>query len=99
MNTIKLNEYTFIVDNYNKSANYSGEHPVCNGYCSVVTTDMNSIMELAKNTINSVQIYHDEELIYNLDNANGKILTIDELLNPTSVKIGINMTFALDAEQ
>lgn len=98
MNQIKLNDATFEVVNFNKSTNFNGEKMVSNGFCSIRTTEMDTLNELAKYPITSIQIYHDEELIYRASNLNGKIIAIDEMLNQNAISISVNMTFAPDAE-
>ena len=99
MNQIKLNNATFDVVNFNRSTNFTGDKMVSNGFCSIRTTEMDTLNELAKYPITSIQIYHDEELIYQANNLNGKIVAIDEILNQNAVAVSVNMTFAPDVEE
>lgn len=98
MNQIKLNDSTFEVVSFNRSTNFNGERVVSNGFCAIHTTEMDTLNELAKYPITSIQIYHDEELIYRVSNLNGKIIAIDEMLNQDAVSVSININFAPDAE-
>ena len=93
MNTIKFNNTEFQVESYNKNTYFSGNTMSSNASCNIVTNDIESLNTLALNTITALQIYHDETLIYNLQNIQAHIDNINEYLNGDTISISINLTF------
>lgn len=93
MNTIKFNNTEFELGSYNRNTYFSGETMSSNANCGIITTDISDINALAESTINSLQIYHDEQLIYNLQNINAHIDSISEYLNNDRIDITLNITF------
>lgn len=93
MNKIKLNNTEFIVEGYNKNTYFNGETVTSSGTCNIITDNMSSVESLADNTITSIQIIHDDELIYNLTNINARIESINEYLNTDHMSININLIF------
>jgi hypothetical protein len=85
MNKIVLNNAEFEIDNFNKSTNYMDGNITSNGYVSILTNDVGPLNTLATQTITSIKIYHDESLIYNLENINAHIDTVNEYLASGSV--------------
>ena len=93
MNTIKLNNTTYEVLSFNKSTYFNQEGITCNASCQIKTSDITSLHNLAKETITTLQIYHDQELIYNLTGLDGKLSSIDEYLMDDRININISMNF------
>jgi len=93
MNKIVLNNAEFEIDSFNKNTSYSAGTIMSTGYMSVLTTDISELNTLAKGIITSLKIYHDETLIYNLENINATIDNISEYLSGDHMSITINMTF------
>ena len=93
MNIIKLNNVELEVESYNKSTYFSGTTVTSNGNCAVKTSNATAINQLAADTINTIQIYHNNELVYDLQNANAKIDTINEYFTGERMNIGINFSF------
>ena len=54
---------------------------------------MATLNALASDPITSIQIYHDDNLIYNLANIDAEIENITEWLNFDKMSIGINIKF------
>ena len=98
MNTIKLNNETFEVLSFNKNTNFTGETIVGSGNISVKTSNLTALRSLGISTIDTIQIYHDDTLIYNLTDANGKITSIDEYLSENTVNISLSLQFSFDDE-
>ncbi len=48
---------------------------------------------LAVNTITTLQIYHNDDLIYDLQNTNIHIDNVNDLLNDAVVTTTVNLTF------
>lgn len=94
MNKIKFNTTEFEIESYNKTTNFSPEGISSNAYCSIYTNDINAVNALAENTISTIQIYSDQNLIYNLQDANAKIDSINEYLTGNRMGININLTFS-----
>ena len=95
MNIIKLNDAEFQVESYNKTTTFSGENISSSAYCQVNTDNINTLNELAADPITSIQILHDGDLIYNLQNINAKIDNINESLSMDRIFINVNLTFTM----
>ena len=93
MNKIKFNNYEFEIESYSKNTYFSNDTISSNANCSIITNDIDSLMTLAQNTITSLQIYHDDSLIYNLQNIEAHIDNISETLNDDKINIYINLIF------
>ena len=81
MNTIKLNNLELTVEGYNKSTFFDGQTIVSNANCSVLTNNIAALHALIEEKITSIQIFHDETLIYDLQNIEAQIESINEYLN------------------
>lgn len=95
MNTILFNnEALYRVDSFNKTTNFSSESVSSSGYISLrMLADSPDLNTLAEDTITSIKILHDEDIIYNSQNLNGHITSISEFLNGDRVDITINLVF------
>ena len=93
MNTIKINTLEFAIDTYGKNTYLSEGTIVSNASCSTTVADIDALNELMEDTITQIQIYHDNELIYNLQNLNAQITSINEYLNDDHMRYDINFTF------
>lgn len=94
MNTIKFNNTTFEVENYNRNTYFSGETVNSNGSCSLLNADIADVNELGTTIITSIQIYHDSTLIYDLQDVNVKIDNINEYLSGDRVSMSVSFTFS-----
>ena len=95
MNTIKFNDTVFQVESYNKNTYFEGESVNSNGTCNIITSDATALNALAEDEITSIQIYHDEELIYDSQNIKCSITSINEYLNGDHMNIQISLIFDL----
>lgn len=98
MNTIKFNNVSMEVTSYNKNTYFafdSGEQVITqdNANCNVVTSDLTALRALGEDVITSIEIYHDENLIYSLHEIECHITGINEYLNEESVSITLSLTF------
>lgn len=93
MNTIKFNNLTLQVESYNKNTYFDGATVNSTASCSVVTSDLTALNELAEGTITTIQIYHDDTLIYDLQDINCRITNISEYLSEARMNITINLVF------
>lgn len=96
MNTIKFNNHTYEVLSFNKNTYFNETGVGSNANCQIKTADITSLYELAEETIETLQIYHDNELIYNLSNLSGKLSYIDEYLAEDRINITLNCSFVVD---
>ena len=94
MNKIKLNNVEFEVENYNKSTYFSNDTISTNANCSIITDNITALNELAEDEITSIQIHHDDTLIYNLADISARIDSINEWLNGDRMSISVNFTFS-----
>lgn len=93
MNKIKFNNSEFEIESYSKNTYFSNDTINSNANCSIITNDIDSLMTVAQNIITSLQIYHDDSLIYNLQNIEAHIDNISETLNDDKINIYINLIF------
>ena len=93
MNKIKFNNVELTLVGYSRTTYFNGENISSNGSCNVITDDITELNELAQDTITSLQIYSDNELIYNLQDINAKIDNINEYLDEDHISISISLTF------
>ena len=98
MNIIKLNNTEYQVESYNKNTYFGGESISSNASCSIITSDLDGLNTLAATPITQIQIYHDGTLIYNLQNIDAHIDSINEYLNDDRVNIGVNFGFGTPAQ-
>lgn len=78
MNIIKLNNVEFEIENYTRNTNFSGDTMTSNGYCSLINADVDDITALAQTTITSIQILHNNNIIYNITDITARIESISE---------------------
>ncbi len=93
MNTIKFNNTVFEVESYNKNTYFNEDSISSNGSCQIITNNIIELNELAQETITTIQIYHNETLIYDLQNIECKINSVSEYLNGDRVSIGLSFIF------
>lgn len=93
MNTIKLNNTTCEVVSFNKNTTFNNGQISGSGNANIRTDNIGALQELGLTEIETIQIFHNEERIYNLTNAGGRITSIDEYLTENSMNININFSF------
>jgi hypothetical protein len=93
MNKIKFDNTEFEVLSYSKTTYFNSESINSNGSCSILTDNIGTVNELAENPIDTIQIYHDNELVYDLQDANAKIDSINEYFTGERMNISINFSF------
>lgn len=93
MNKIKFNNTEFEVETYSKTTYFNGETITSNGSCNVVTSNVASLNSLAQNEITSIQITHDDNLIYDLNDISAKIDSINEYFTGDRMSISVSLTF------
>lgn len=92
MNTIKFNNEEFEVNSFNKSTYFNGQLTSA-ATCSLENTSLEILEPLLTTHITSLQIYHNDTLIYNLSNIDAKVDTINEILEDDRMGISLNITF------
>lgn len=97
MNTIKLNDLELEVTSYSKLISFNDNMMSSSASCQVITTNNEAIIDLAKETITSIQIKHNDEVIYNSSDINARIANVNEYLN--TARIDINITLAFEDEE
>lgn len=93
MNTIKFNDYQCGLISFSKYTNFDENGMVGTGTCQISTSDLTGLQEVGLNGINSIQITHDEEVIYNLTDINAHISYINESLNEDHIDITLSINF------
>jgi len=97
MNVIKLNNAEFQVESYSRNTSFYNEEGtvVSAATCGLITNNLNALNELAATTITSIQILHDDNLIYNLENIDAVIENISESLSDDRVWVYVNIKFTM----
>lgn len=93
MNTIKFNNLELEVESYNKNTYLNDGNITSTGYCAVLTNDIAALNELMTETITDIEIKHDGNIIYSLDNLSARIDTISESLSGDRININLNIAF------
>jgi len=93
MNTIKFNNTEFQVESYSKNTYLSEGHIISNASCSVIVSDIAVLNALMQDTITSIQIKYNDDVIYNLQDISAHIDNISEYLNVDRMNINVNLTF------
>ena len=93
MNKIVLNNTEFEVESFNKTTNFSGGMVSGTGYVSILGNVAATLTELAAELITSIKIYHDNNLIYSLEDIHCKIDSLNEYLAGDRMNTSINLTF------
>lgn len=94
MDKIKFNNTEFEVESYNRNTSFSEGTISSSAYCSVKVQDIDEITELAQEPITSIQIIHDDTVIYDLDDINAQIDNTNESYNGGDrVYTNINLVF------
>lgn len=93
MNTIKFNNTTFLVDSFNKNTYLVDGTIVHDGNCIIKNNNLQALHELMSETITEIYIYHDDILIYNSENLNVTISSVNEHLDEDHMTITLNLKF------
>ena len=93
MNKIKFNNTEFEVGSYSKTTNFSDGTIHSTAYCSLITNNIAELQALGLETITSIEISHDNEVIYELNNLTAKINDISEYLNGNTIDVSLNLVF------
>ena len=96
MNTIKLNNVTLELESYGRSTSFNGAEMESNANCDVITSNINALFELAQLPITTLQIYHDNNLVYDLQNINCVIASISEFFNGERMNISLSLKFTME---
>ena len=98
MNIIKLNDLEMQVEGYNKNTYLNENKIISNATCTINTNNINALHELMSDSIQTIQIYHDDTLIYNLENLNAHITNINEYLNIDHIGVSLGISFDNEEE-
>ena len=96
MNKIKFNNAEFEVESYNKTTSFMGETMSSTAYCTIITDDIEALNEVAQTEITTIQISHDDEVIYSLENQHGHIDSTNEYLNGDRMSVSANLSFTYE---
>jgi hypothetical protein len=64
-----------------------------NASCGVITDNIDELNDLMQDKITSIQIYHDNELIYDLSDIDANISSVNEYLTDDHMSITLNFNF------
>ena len=93
MNKIKFNDEEYEVLSYNKNTSLNNDVIISNASCTIITADSTSLVALMNGHITSIQIHHDEDLIYDLDEIQARITNISEYLEADRIVVNVNLDF------
>ena len=95
MNKIKLNNLELEVEDYSKNTYFNGNIVECTGSCNVITNNVPAVIALGDAPITSIKIYHDETLIYSLEDTNVTVSSVSEYLDNGRMRVGMNFIFPI----
>ena len=90
MNTIKFNETECTLLTFNKNMYFNNGVVSGNLTCEVETSDMTSLQALSEIPVTSIEIEHDEEIIYNVSDTYARLSSINEYLSEDRIHITLN---------
>lgn len=93
MNIIKFNNVEFEVISYNKNTFFSESEITSTANCQIILSDVSTLHGLADETITSLQILHDGNIIYNLSDISAHIENISEYLNIDRMDVNVSLRF------
>ena len=93
MTKIKLNNEEFEINTFTRTTFFGDEAVKSFANFEVVSLDLEKMTALAANIITVLQIYHNNDLIYDLQNTNIHIDNVNDLLNNDTVTTTVNLTF------
>ena len=96
MSKIILNNEEFNLSSYNKNTYYTGEVISSTGSCQLTDADIDTLNTMAQGKITSIQIVNDNnQTVYDLNDIDAKIDSINEYYSGMSMSITLNMTFSM----
>jgi len=93
MNTIKLNDVEVEVISYNRQMTFSEDMVKNRAYFGMKQKDLDLIIELFDTEITSIEIYHDDEKIYDLKDISVHLDNISEDLMQDTIVTNVNLIF------
>ena len=88
MNTIRFNNSAPIeIRDYSNGIFFRDGYIERTGTCTVALPNGSSLASLGENEITQIRIYNGENLIYNLENITGHIVSITEVLDEERVNV------------
>ena len=96
MNTIKLNNSEFELTSFSRNTYFSDNEINSTANCDLRIIGSSILDELADADITSLQIKHDNDVIYNLTDISAKITNISEYLNTDYINTSVSLTFDME---
>lgn len=93
MNYIKLNDMQMQVISFNRYVNFNNGVMSGSCNCQVVTSDLSGLQELGTTPVTSIQIIHDDQIIYNLTDIETHVASINETLVEDHIDISLTFDF------
>lgn len=94
MNIIKLNNTEFQLQSYSRNTYFNEGGITSNASCNIKTPDTDDLMALGEETITSIQIKVDNNVIYELENITAKVDNINEYFDGQNMNFSINFMFS-----
>ncbi len=96
MNKIKFNNTEFEVLNYSKNTYFNEGSMSSNASCAIKTDDVSNLHTFGLTPITSIEITHDDTVIYTLDNIHARVSNIGEYLETDHININIDLIFDMN---
>lgn len=93
MTKIKLNNYECEIDSYSRNTNISDGNINSSSYVNVLNGNVDELNALLGTTITSIEIYIDNDKIYELHNINAEVNSLNEYLSGDRMTYNLNLTF------
>lgn len=93
MNYLKLNDFQCQLLSFNKYTNFNDSVMSGNCSCQIVTDNISGLQALGLEEITSLQIMHEDNLIYDLQNISAHMTSISEYLSNDKIDITLTLNF------
>lgn len=94
MNIIKLNTYEFELESYSKTTYFNGNSGMnSTANFSISNVNMTTLNTVAQQEITLIEIKHDGQSIYTLEDTSAHVDTVTEYFGGDRMNINVNLTF------
>lgn len=93
MTKIKLNNYEYEIDNYNRTTNVIDGNISSSAYVNIIEGNTSTLNALLGTVVTDIEISVDEQKIYELHNIDAEITSLNEFLSGNRMSYNFNLIF------
>ena len=90
---LKLNEEEFEITSFNKMTFFTDEGIRKTGSCDIQVDNVATIEEMSEDEITTFEIYNNDDLIYEIEDAHIKFDYLSEVLMDGAIVVTLNLKF------